>query len=94
MSDTVSLHPDAGKLSEFGLGLLPPTAADAIKAHLDCCPSCRTLVEGLADDSLVLLLRESVHGGRAAPAAHAEAATLACACRQHGGNHAGPGCRG
>jgi WD40 repeat protein len=52
-------HPDAERLTAFGLGQLDETDSAVIEGHLADCPACRTAVEAAADDSLVSLLRSA-----------------------------------
>jgi WD40 repeat protein/tRNA A-37 threonylcarbamoyl transferase component Bud32 len=57
MTDVASPHPSPEQLAAFGLGRLDDDASAAVETHLGACPACRTVVEGLAADSLVLALR-------------------------------------
>jgi Tol biopolymer transport system component len=52
-------HPDAERLTAFGLGQLDESDSAVIEGHLADCPACRTAVEAAADNSLVSLLRSA-----------------------------------
>ncbi len=50
-------HPSAEQLSAFGLGQLDESASATIVEHLTVCEPCRHVVDGVAPDSLVDLLK-------------------------------------
>jgi serine/threonine protein kinase len=52
MAEAVA-HPTPQQLSAFGLGKLPPAAADAVARHLAGCPACRQAVAALPPDSFL-----------------------------------------
>jgi len=56
----VGLHPSRDELIAYGLGRLAAESADAVHAHLERCPDCRTQVESAPDDTLSALVREAI----------------------------------
>jgi WD40 repeat protein/tRNA A-37 threonylcarbamoyl transferase component Bud32 len=57
MSDPKLAHPSADELARFVSGLLDQAQSTTIETHLSDCGTCRTVLEGLPDDSLVAALR-------------------------------------
>jgi WD40 repeat protein len=59
MSDATAIHPTPEVLTAFGLGKLTEAETEVIARHLTACEDCRRLVEGVAPDSLVGLVRSA-----------------------------------
>jgi WD40 repeat protein len=57
MSDQERSHPSSDELARFVSGLLDQDHSTVIETHLADCDTCRTVLEGLPDDSLVSILR-------------------------------------
>jgi hypothetical protein len=59
MSDLQIEHPTGERLTAFGLGQLPDAELAEVEAHLAHCTACRQAAEGVADDTLIALLRSA-----------------------------------
>lgn len=70
-------HPDKDQLLAFGLGKLVAAEAERIAQHLDDCDTCSETLVDLADDTFVVLVRQSPAPERGA--ATAEPATVGVA---------------
>jgi hypothetical protein len=69
MTPTAVQHPTPDDLGAYALGKLDAAALERIRAHLEACPPCRTLVEQTPADTWVALLRKAVTRPGETPAA-------------------------
>jgi hypothetical protein len=53
----VENHPDAKKLADFALGLLPPTEAEMVANHMTVCDACSTVVNNAPPDKVLGVLQ-------------------------------------
>src|SRR5947209_15696554 len=59
MNDLELEHPTRERLAAFGLGQLNEEDLAEVEGHLANCPACRQVAEGVADDTLIVLLRSA-----------------------------------
>jgi serine/threonine protein kinase/putative intracellular protease/amidase len=70
MGHTESIHPDPEVLAAFGLGRLDPAAQAVVERHVAGCAACCLTLGAVADDRLVVLLRQAntpPHGSAPGP---------------------------
>jgi hypothetical protein len=67
MNAPVRTHPGDSDLRRFGSGQMSADEAEGVEAHVSGCPDCCRVLKGLADDSLVELLRSAVNAAPARP---------------------------
>jgi hypothetical protein len=76
MSDVERAHPSPERLTAFAQGRLDERELAQLSSHLGGCAECRQTVEGVADDTLISLLRSAAEQTRERAASPAEAVTL------------------
>ena len=67
MNSQGQLHPDNEELAAFGLGKLDDDAHDRIEQHVAECEVCCEFLQGLPNDEVVSLLRDSEDNGVGEP---------------------------
>src|SRR5262245_59950932 len=83
VSATVSAHPPESTLAAFALGKLDATTAKSVRAHLDTCQACRTVVEQTPNGATPPRQAAVTRGDVSAPVPPIDAAELPPALRTH-----------